>query len=327
MRHSLNHKTDFSCVTLKTSFLTAFAMAACAAIAFFSWGELQDGALAHDAQNELLKATQSRPAAKRSSVDMSQARVIVNPGGVQFTPPEPGSYALARINTGVDGDVLDVLGHKQRLFDILGDKVGLISFIYTQCGDETGCPMAVSNFYEIEDLINADAVLKSNVKMVTLSFDPTNDTPDVMADFASVHADDSVDHSLHFHTLEAKYGTEQAKQMVAFLGPESICKVATKQTDGSWSVQKGTVDQTWTFLTTASETDLTPILDGYGQYIVKDIDEEGHLTGSFSHVLKVYLIDQNHHVRNIYSSSFLYPGLVVNDLKTVLLEQHMSAAK
>lgn len=327
MRHLLNRKGDNCFVTPKTSFFTAFAMAACAAIAFFSWSDLDVGALAHDTQNETLKATQSRPAAKRSSVDMTQARVIVNPGGVQFTPPEPGSYELATISRGVDGDVLDVMGQKRKLFDILGDKVGLVSFIYTQCGDETGCPMAVSSFYEVEDLINADSVLKSNVKMVTLSFDPINDPPDVMADFANVHADDSVDHSLHFHTLEAKFGTEQAKQMVAFLGPESICKVATKQTDGSWAVQKGTVDQTWTFLTTASETDLKPILDGYGQYIVKDIDEEGHPTGSFSHVLKVFLIDRNHKVRNIYSTSFLYPELVVNDLKTLLTEQHMSASK
>ncbi|OEJ67372.1 hypothetical protein BEN30_09580 [Magnetovibrio blakemorei] len=302
-------------------------MAACAAIAFFSWGDFRDGAAAHDTQNEPLKATQSRPQAKRSTVDMTQARVIVNPGGVQFTPPEPGTYVLARIGRGVDGDVVDVLGQKRKLFDILGDKVGLISFIYTQCGDETGCPMAISSFYEVEDLINADPSLKSSIKMVTLSFDPINDTPDVMADFANVHADDSVDHSLHFHTLEAKFGTEQATQMVALLGPESICRGAAKQTDGSWSVQKGTVDQTWTFLTTASEADLNPILDGYGQYIVKDIDEEGHQIGSFSHVLKVYLVDRNHKVRNIYSTSFLYPELVVNDLKTLLLEQRMSAAK
>lgn len=324
-----NRNIDLSFVFHKAPFLSTWAMVAFAAIAFFSWsadgldararGQDQYGAGA--AQIAPVTAIKARPDRKNSKIDMSQARVVVNGGGVKFTPPEPGSYKLAKINTGVDGAVIDVLGRKQNLLDVIGDKIGLISFIYTQCGDEDGCPMAVSTFYQVEDLITKDADLKANVKMVTLSFDPTNDTPDVMADFANVHASDSVDHSLHLHNLEAKYGLEEAKEMAAFLGDAAICNAATVKPDGGWNVQTGTVDQTWAFLTTASESDLNPILDGYSQYIIKDIDENGQLAGTFSHVLKVYLVDRNHDVRNIYSTSFLYPKLVVNDLKTLLLEE------
>lgn len=74
------------------------------------------------------------------------------------------------------------------------------------------------------------------------------------------------------------------------------------------------------FLTTSSSTKLKPILDGYGQYVIREFDEKGRHTGYFSHVLKVYLIDPERRVRNIYSTSFLYPELIVNDIKTLMME-------
>jgi cytochrome oxidase Cu insertion factor (SCO1/SenC/PrrC family) len=76
----------------------------------------------------------------------------------------------------------------------------------------------------------------------------------------------------------------------------------------------------WVFLTTASQADLRPLLDGYGQSIVTEIGEDGRPTGDFSHVLKVYLIDRERRVRNIYSTSFLHPATVLNDVKTLLME-------
>jgi len=77
----------------------------------------------------------------------------------------------------------------------------------------------------------------------------------------------------------------------------------------------------WRFLTTASSAELKPILDGYGQYVVREFDKNGRQTGYFSHVLKVYLIDPKRRVRNIYSTSFLYPELIVNDIKTMMMER------
>lgn len=85
--------------------------------------------------------------------------------------------------------------------------------------------------------------------------------------------------------------------------------------------ETGGGDDSWVFLTTASGRELQPILDGYGQYIVPELDEEGRFTGSFKHVLKVYLIDRRRQVRNIYSASFLHPALVLNDIKTLLMEE------
>jgi cytochrome c peroxidase len=77
----------------------------------------------------------------------------------------------------------------------------------------------------------------------------------------------------------------------------------------------------WRFLTTTSITELQPILDGYGQYVVREFDSKGNYTGGLSHVLKVYLIDPGRRIRNIYSTSFLYPELIINDIKTLVMEK------
>ena len=39
-----------------------------------------------------------------------------------------------------------------------------------------------------------------------------------------------------------------------------------------------------------------------------------------SHLLRVYLIDQNRWIRNIYSVSFLHADTLANDIRTLILE-------
>lgn len=77
----------------------------------------------------------------------------------------------------------------------------------------------------------------------------------------------------------------------------------------------------WRFLTTRSERQLQPILDQYKQTIEKVYDDQGRFTGTFSHLLRVYLIDKDKQLRNIYSVSFLQPDTLINDIKTVLLAE------
>ena len=80
-------------------------------------------------------------------------------------------------------------------------------------------------------------------------------------------------------------------------------------------------DFDWRFLTTASEADLQPILQGYGQFREKLYNNDGSYAGSMSHILRVYLIDRDQRIRNIYSAGFLHRDTAVNDLKTLLLEE------
>lgn len=77
----------------------------------------------------------------------------------------------------------------------------------------------------------------------------------------------------------------------------------------------------WNFLTTNSLRELLPILDEYGQDVALELDERtGESLGTLSHLLKVFLIDHVHQVREIYSTSYLLPEMVFNDIKTLLLE-------
>jgi len=76
----------------------------------------------------------------------------------------------------------------------------------------------------------------------------------------------------------------------------------------------------WQFLTTESEKELQPILDQYQQSIQKVYDDQGEFTGTFSHILRVYLIDKNKQLRNIYSVSFLHADTLINDVKTLIDE-------
>jgi cytochrome c peroxidase len=82
----------------------------------------------------------------------------------------------------------------------------------------------------------------------------------------------------------------------------------------------------WHFLTTRSEADLQPILDGYKHTVQKVYDAEGRSTGTFSHVLRVYLIDTDKRIRNIYSVSFLHADTLINDIQTLLRGEPETAA-
>ena len=73
----------------------------------------------------------------------------------------------------------------------------------------------------------------------------------------------------------------------------------------------------WRFLTARSERALKAVLDGYGQDRVPLLDERGRFTGTYRHVLKVFLLDAGGYLRNVYSTGFLVPEVIVNDIKTL----------
>ena len=74
------------------------------------------------------------------------------------------------------------------------------------------------------------------------------------------------------------------------------------------------------FLTTASRDTLDPTLLAYGQWVVRDYDEQGNFLGTMSHLLRVFLIDTSGRIRNIYSTSFLHADTIANDIETLIRE-------
>ncbi|MEQ1740339.1 MAG: cytochrome c peroxidase [Methyloglobulus sp.] len=77
----------------------------------------------------------------------------------------------------------------------------------------------------------------------------------------------------------------------------------------------------WHFLTTRSEKELQPILTAYKQTAEKVYDASGKFTNTFSHNLRVYLIDQRKQLRNIYNTELLHPDTLISDIKTLLQPQ------
>lgn len=75
----------------------------------------------------------------------------------------------------------------------------------------------------------------------------------------------------------------------------------------------------WDFLTTSSINELLPVVDAFGQNV--DINVSS-LTNdqliSYSHVLKIFLIDEEGDVREIYSTAYVSKDMLLNDIKTLL---------
>ena len=77
----------------------------------------------------------------------------------------------------------------------------------------------------------------------------------------------------------------------------------------------------WYFLTTRSATDLLPLIDGFGQDVRYSVNKSGGKpVRELSHVLKVFLIDRDRYIREIYTSTFLHPQTVMADIRTLLIE-------
>jgi cytochrome oxidase Cu insertion factor (SCO1/SenC/PrrC family) len=75
----------------------------------------------------------------------------------------------------------------------------------------------------------------------------------------------------------------------------------------------------WHFLTTRSQAQLRPILEAYGQAVDRK-ENPADPTGPLNHTLRVFLIDRDGNIRNIYSSGTLDVRLVLADVRTLLLE-------
>ncbi len=77
----------------------------------------------------------------------------------------------------------------------------------------------------------------------------------------------------------------------------------------------------WRFATTRNQQQLAPILQAYSQDVQQALATNGLPTTDFYHVLRVFLIDPQRRIRNIYSVSFLHADLILADLETLLLQE------
>jgi protein SCO1 len=60
-------------------------------------------------------------------------------------------------------------------------SVTLLTFIYTRCPLPNFCPLMNQNFVKLQRAIGAEPQLRGRVKLVSVSFDPEYDTPEILA--------------------------------------------------------------------------------------------------------------------------------------------------
>ena len=80
----------------------------------------------------------------------------------------------------------------------------------------------------------------------------------------------------------------------------------------------------WLFLTAPDRAALAPVLAAYNQAVDAKADPAS-AGGPLSHVFRAFLIDRAGQVRNIYSLDFFDPKLVLNDVRSLLLEEDAGA--
>jgi protein SCO1/2 len=82
---------------------------------------------------------------------------------------------------------------RRRSFSEWTGSVTLVTFIYTSCPVPTYCPLMDQNFATIQGALREDPVLRGQVRLVSVTFDPEHDSPAVLsAHAAKRHADPEV---------------------------------------------------------------------------------------------------------------------------------------
>ena len=188
-----------------------------------------------------------------------------------YDPPVPGSYSLPVIKVAADGEIIDSNSKSLNLSKLTHGRITVLSVIYTRCAAPKACPYAAGVLSQLHALSADDKALATNMRLVSISFDPVYDTPQRLAEYSEGMRDE-------------KSGCE------------------------------------WRFATAKSREALDSILNGYGQAVDKRSNANDP-QGPLYHILRVFLIDREARIRNIYSSVTLDPRLVLADVKTLLLEE------
>lgn len=111
--------------------------------------------------------------------------------------PLPDATNMAAMTQGIlqvgdvipDAALIDQQDKRRALSEWAGTPV-LITFIYTQCPLPNFCPAMNRNMAAIQRGLAADATLRGNLKLISITFDPEHDTPAVLADFAGRYETD-----------------------------------------------------------------------------------------------------------------------------------------
>jgi protein SCO1 len=104
----------------------------------------------------------------------------------EFSPPQPGTYNLQKIQRVGEATLLEPSGQPVRLSAVTTGKITLLTFFYIHCADPLGCPLAYSTLMNIRSELLGNARLANRVRIVSVSLDPSNDTPAAIDSYRSM---------------------------------------------------------------------------------------------------------------------------------------------
>ena len=87
-----------------------------------------------------------------------------------------------------DVELVDQDGRAVRLSDYRG-KALVLTFIYTECPLPDFCPLMSQQFAALQPKLKS--TFGDSAQLLSISFDPENDTPAVLTDYAQKHTDDT----------------------------------------------------------------------------------------------------------------------------------------
>ncbi len=111
-------------------------------------------------------------------VIVAQARPDTKPT-VSYHVPQPGDAVP-------DFQLLNQNGKRIHLSQFRG-RVLLVTFIYTRCPMADFCPRMSENFAEIDKALATDQAVYGRTHLLSVSFDPTYDTPAVLRSYGGAH--------------------------------------------------------------------------------------------------------------------------------------------
>lgn len=189
-------------------------------------------------------------------------------GDPLYELPAAGSYDLPVIDRVSQHRLIDDSGAPAPVLDLQPGQCAVVTFVYANCPDAGGCPLLLAELRRVDRALQDRSDLAGRVELVTVSFDPRNDTP------------------------------ERMQMLRHHLRPKG----------------------TWRFLTAESDEALQPVLRDFGQDALRLVAQhDGRDLALIRHVAKVFLLDAEGGVRNVYSSGFLDDRMLVRDIETLLL--------
>jgi len=99
-------------------------------------------------------------------------------------PMTSGMFSMLKTgDTLPDGELVTEDQHRIHFSDLRGNAVAF-TFFFTRCPLPNYCPLMNRNFYQVRTLLLSGTNTPANWQLLSISFDPEFDTPQVLSDYA-----------------------------------------------------------------------------------------------------------------------------------------------